>query len=141
MITIDAGMMGQITRAAQEAYPNECCGLLAGYGDLDSDITITRVRPSENVSEEGVRDRFEVDPKVRFDLMRELADGAERIVGHYHSHPGHPAMPSEHDLKMAFEPDLLWLIVGLDQSRITEVKAHQIDTGGSGFCEIAICVN
>lgn len=138
MMFIGARFVDQIVQAAEKAYPDECCGLLAGTEETDGEIVVTRVALSANVSEESLRDRFEVDPKVRFDLMRELEDGPERIVGHYHSHPDHPAQPSEHDLKMAFEPDLMWLIVGVDRGSVKEIRAHRIDKRSAKFCEIPV---
>jgi [CysO sulfur-carrier protein]-S-L-cysteine hydrolase len=135
MITIAARSMEQITKAAEDAYPNECCGLLAGLGAQDRDITITRVQPSDNVAEERIQDRFEVAPKVRFDLMRELENGPERIVGHYHSHPDHPAKPSDHDLKMAFEPDLVWLIVAVTKGKAADCKAYRVNEDATAFQE------
>lgn len=138
MIKIAANLMNQIVKAAEDAYPHECCGLLGGHGDLDGTIVITRVQPSDNVSEEGTRDRFEVAPKVRFDMMRDLEGTSERIVGHYHSHPDHPARPSEHDLKMAFEPDLLWLIVGVEKGRHAATTAHRVDEEATAFQEVPL---
>jgi len=141
MISIAARLMDQLTQAAQDAYPNECCGMLAGTGDLDGDLVITRVQTSTNVAEGSTRDRFEVDPKVRFDLMRELEGTDERIIGHYHSHPDHPAKPSAEDLKMAFEPELLWLIIGLEDSRISEVTAHRINALHTAFQELSLTID
>ncbi|MBC8268787.1 MAG: M67 family metallopeptidase [Rhodospirillaceae bacterium] len=138
MISIAGTLMAKITTAAEAAYPDECCGLLSGFGDVDKTLTITGVHASDNVTAESARDRFEVDPKVRFDVMRELEGGPERIVGHYHSHPDHPAQPSEHDLKMTFEPDLLWLIVAVDEGKATETTAHRVDADVSAFHQIAI---
>ena len=140
MISIAARLMDQITQAAQESYPNECCGMLAGTGDLDGAVTITQVRTSPNVAAGSTRHRFEVDPKVRFDLMRELENTDERIIGHYHSHPDHPARPSEEDLKMAFEPELLWLIIGLEDSRINEVTAHRINADATAFQGMSLTI-
>jgi proteasome lid subunit RPN8/RPN11 len=45
--------------------------------------------------------------------MRALRGGPRRLVGHFHSHPGHPPVPSETDRRSAHEPDLVWVIVGL----------------------------
>jgi proteasome lid subunit RPN8/RPN11 len=140
MISIAARLMDQITQAAQESYPNECCGMLAGTGDLDGAVTITQVRTSPNVAAGSTRDHFEVDPMVRFDLMRELENTDERIIGHYHSHPDHPARPSEEDLKMAFEPELLWLIIGLEDSRINEVTAHRINADATAFQGMSLTI-
>jgi proteasome lid subunit RPN8/RPN11 len=140
MISIAAQLIDQITKAAQEAYPNECCGLLAGMGNLDGAVSITQVRTSANLAKGSTQDHFEVDPKVHFDLIRELEGTNEQIIGHYHSHPNHPARPSEEDLKMAFEPKLLWLIVGLDESHIYEVTVHRISNDTMVFQEMPLTI-
>lgn len=82
---------------------------------VGEDITITRIIPSPNTlvnSSGGGNDSFEISPKVRFDTMREINDSDENIVGHYHSHPGKGCMPSNRDIESAFEPELVWLIIG-----------------------------
>jgi len=137
MISISTALMEQITKACEAAYPEECCGLLSGTGDPP---TITGVHPSDNVRATRKRDRFEVDPKVRFDLMRALEDGPGRIVGHYHSHPDHSAEPSPHDLEMAFEPDLLWLIVAVEGGRASETTAHRVNPGRTAFEKLALSI-
>ena len=140
MISIAARLIDQITQAAQKAYPNECCGLLAGTGNLDGALTITQVRTSTNLAKGSTRDHFEVDPRVHFDLIHELEGTNERVIGHYHSHPNHPARPSEEDLKMALDPKLLWLIVGLDESHINEVTMHKIKVDTATFQEVSLVV-
>jgi proteasome lid subunit RPN8/RPN11 len=117
----------QIAAAAEAAYPKECCGLLVGRAEPSGDRVVVRIVDSPNVAEGGTRDRFEVDPQVRFDVQRALEDGPERIVGHYHSHPNHAAQPSARDLEMAWEPDLVWLIVAVEDGRVGETTAHLLD--------------
>jgi len=75
--------------------------------------------------------------------MRDLREGPERIIGHYHSHPDHPARPSEHDRKSVFYPDHIWVIVGVvgeaDGGRAGDVAAYVFDgddNGGGDFREI-----
>ena len=140
MISIAAQLIDLITKAAQEAYPNECCGLLAGMDNLDGAVTVTQVRASANLATGSTRNHFEVDPKVHFDLIRELEGTNEQIIGHYHSHPNHPARPSEEDFKMAFELKMLWLIVGLDESRINEVTVHRISDDTTAFQEMPLTI-
>ena len=125
--------MRQIAKAAELAYPDECCGLLVGRIEPSGERVVTRVVASVNVAEGGVRDRFEVDPQLRFDIQHALEDGPERIVGHYHSHPDHAAQPSERDLEMAWEPDLVWLIVAVEDGRTTETTAHLLDRNEGTF--------
>lgn len=138
MITIPAVFLEQIKQAAETAWPEECCGLLAGLRKPDGAIAVTRMATSRNVTGGNARQRFEVDPKVRFELMRELGDGPETIVGHYHSHPDHPGRPSGHDLEMAFEPDLVWLIVAVEESRAAETTAWAVNADETGFDAIEI---
>jgi proteasome lid subunit RPN8/RPN11 len=139
VITLSPGQLDAITKAAEDAYPRECCGLLAGRDDDAGGCVVTHVIASRNLSESDTHDSFEVDPKVRFDLMRDL-HAPERMIGHYHSHPNHPPLPSDRDIAMAYEPDLVWLITGVDGGRATETTAHLLnrDTGKSRQIELRI---
>ena len=137
MLRLSDLQLAHIRRAAERAYPEECCGLLVGH-DSEGDICVTRVVDSPNVHPERTRDRFEVDPKIRLDLERELRGTPERIVGHFHSHPDHPAMPSETDRTMAFEPALVWVIVAVLGGCIEEVRAFKPDEPQGDFAELEI---
>jgi proteasome lid subunit RPN8/RPN11 len=139
VLTIPQSLLDQIARAAEEAFPHECCGLLAGRaGAAPGETRITRVVPSANVTEARSEDTFEVDPQVRFDLMRALDGTDERIAGHYHSHPGGPAQPSATDLKMAYETDLVWVIVSVMDGHAAEIRAHGVDEDRKGFHAIPL---
>ena len=128
MILIPSHLLRNIVEDAEQAYPDECCGLLVGEGDPT--VTVTRVVSSPNVAASGKGDSFEVDPKLRFDLMRELDGGVHRIVGHYHSHPDHPARPSRRDVEMAWEPEMVWLITSVIGGIAFRTTAHVIDRDG-----------
>ncbi|MEQ8504482.1 MAG: M67 family metallopeptidase [Rhodospirillales bacterium] len=138
MLTIPQGLLDQITRAAEDAFPHECCGLLAGRELTDGEPVITRVVPSANVAETNHEDSFEVDPQVRFDLMRALDGSEERIIGHYHSHPGGPANPSATDLSMAYETDLIWVIVSVKDGKAVDTRAHGVAPDRSAFHPIPL---
>ena len=141
MIVVDARLIEEITQAAKKAFPHECCGLLAGTGNINRLVTITQVRASSNIALGSTRNRFEVDPKVHFDFIHALEGTKERIVGHYHSHPNHQAIPSEEDLKMAFDPKMLWVIISLNENRIKEVRAHKINQSGRAFQGVPLIVS
>ena len=130
--------------AAEAAYPNECCGLVAGIKINDETHEISRVIESRNVHPSGGHDRFEIDPKVRFDLMRALGEigdeppTSERLIGHYHSHPDRPATPSIYDLTCVFEPELLWIILGLKQGFVRRVSVFQFDLENQNFNQLPL---
>ncbi|MGJ3258120.1 MAG: M67 family metallopeptidase [Rhodospirillales bacterium] len=129
----------RIRAHAERCYPEEACGLLTGSSD-GADVRITGVHESDNVTERDKKTGFEIDPKLRFDLMRETesrGDGTE-IIGHYHSHPDHPAAPSETDLSMTYETDFVWLICGVAKNGATELNAFKPLADRSRFEELAL---
>ena len=75
------------------------------------------VAESDNVAPSQRTRRFEVDPALRFSLMRRLRGSRDNIVGHYHSHPEASAAPSAYDASVVFEPDLIWVIVAVAAGR------------------------
>jgi len=127
VIRISHTHLDQINTLAQGVYPGECCGLLVGRVETNGSITVTRIVPSANVADPPGNDRFEVSPKVRFDLMRELSGTPQTIIGHYHSHPDQAAEPSATDLSMAFEPDLIWLITAVASGRAGQTRAWRLN--------------
>jgi proteasome lid subunit RPN8/RPN11 len=138
VIFLDRSHLKVIADAAEAAYPKEACGLLVGRAEPPGDIVVTRVVASANVAEDGVHDRFEVDPWVRLEVMRALEDQSERLVGHFHSHPDHPAQPSPRDLDMAWEPELVWLITSVVDGQAIHTTAHVLDPEGRQFREICL---
>jgi len=144
MISIPQAFLKAIVDEAEAAYPRECCGLLVGRNDGATSCVVTRIVPSPNRAEGPGTDRFEIDPQIRFNTMKELdlpanSDGPRhRIIGHYHSHPDHPAQPSETDLKMAYEPDLIWMITSVIAGQATLTTAHAVLADGSQFRQIPL---
>lgn len=138
MIVLSASQRAQICASAERAYPDECCGLLVGSDGPDGRIVVSRIVESRNIRTDRARDRFEIDPQVRIDVERALRASAERVVGHYHSHPDHPAQPSRTDLELAFEPNLIWLIVGVAEARAIEINAFRLDQARGEFSALPI---
>ncbi len=130
MIRIPENLLAAITQAAEAAFPRECCGLLVGHEADPGNFTLTRVEPSPNMAEDAGgsgHDRFLVDAKIQFDLMRQLGDGPEQIIGNYHSHPGPDARPSEQDRQSAFYPGHVWVIVAVPDGKAGDITAHRFD--------------
>lgn len=138
MICLSQQALRVIEAAAETAYPFEACGLLVGHVTADEAYTVVRVVPSRNVAAEatGRRDRFEIDPKLRFETMRALEGTPDAILGHYHSHPDHPAEPSATDLSMAWDKGFVWVIVPVTKDGAGAATAHVL--AGDGFAAIPI---
>ena len=106
-LTISARVDEAIRRHGEETYPHECCGALVGRGDAVTDIVAL-----PNTTEEGPRRRFLVRPSdYRLAEQRATELGGE-LLGFYHSHPDHPAKPSQYDLDHAW-PTFAYVIVSV----------------------------
>jgi proteasome lid subunit RPN8/RPN11 len=106
----------------------EICGLLIGSGELD--VVVDDIVFASNMAYQPDR-RFEIDPQLQFDWLRQLRGSARRLVGHFHSHPTGPAIPSDNDLAMAHDPYIIWVIVGLSPK--VEVRAYIRPDPSLGF--------
>ena len=106
-LVLDAGVAQAIRRHGEEAYPHECCGALVGRHDSAAAVVALH-----NTTEEGPRRRFLVRPSdYRLAEQRAGELGAE-LLGFYHSHPDHPARPSQYDLDHAW-PNFAYVIVSV----------------------------
>lgn len=106
----------------KSVYPDEACGILAGEGNE------ARVMyEAENVESSPVS--YLIDPKEQFRIMKEIRDSGMRMVAIYHSHPVSPPYPSPTDVKLAFYPDVAYVIAGFMDLGNPEVKAFEIADG------------
>jgi proteasome lid subunit RPN8/RPN11 len=106
-LTLESSAASGIRRHGEETYPHECCGALVGRGDH-----VTALVGLPNTTEEGPRRRFLVRPSdYRLAEGRATELGAE-LLGFYHSHPDHPARPSQYDLDHAW-PTFAYVIVSV----------------------------
>ena len=100
MITIEPRLVREIKEHGRHAYPEECCGALLGTG-RDSSAFVTRVERMRNVREDERRRRYTIDP-LEYARVEQGADAEGiQVLGFYHSHPDHPARPSEYDRERA----------------------------------------
>ena len=142
-VTLADDLADRIRRHAEQSYPFEACGLLSGTRHTDGTVTLSGVHESANVTERDRRTGFEVDPKLRFDLMRalEAQNDGTAIIGHYHSHPDHPGEPSGTDLSMVYEPAFIWLICASTPNGADAIGAFRANTDISGFDRLEIKLN
>ena len=107
----------QICQHAVSTFPAEACGLLSGKV-VEGDYHVTAIWPATNVLQDQLG-RFELDPACRLRVEKTCRAVGDRVIGHWHSHPGAPAEPSATDRQHAFEPDMVWLIVATDGKMAT----------------------
>jgi len=106
-LTITADVDRAIGAHGQETFPHECCGALVGSADR-----VVAVVPMPNTTEEGPRRRFLVRPSDYREAERRAGELKGDLLGFYHSHPDHPARPSQYDLDHAW-PTFAYIIVSV----------------------------
>ncbi|MDO9340144.1 MAG: M67 family metallopeptidase, partial [Bacteroidales bacterium] len=70
-------------------------------------------------------EHFSFDPAEQFTVVRKVREAGIGIMANYHSHPKSPARPSEEDIRMAYDPDILYLIISLAY-KTPQIKAYKI---------------
>ena len=126
-LIVNATIDAEIRRHGEETYPHECCGALIGRDDM---VSSTFALP--NTTEEGPRRRFLVRPddyRTAEERAREL--GAE-LLGFYHSHPDHPARPSQYDLDHAW-PSFAYVIVSIRAGAPEDLTSWRLREDRSDF--------
>jgi proteasome lid subunit RPN8/RPN11 len=126
-VRLDPQVDAAIRAHGSETYPNECCGALIGR---DGNVTETLALP--NTTEEGPRRRFMVRPQDYRAAEQRAADSGGELLGFYHSHPDHPARPSQYDLDHAW-PFFSYVIVSVRDGVSGDMTAWRLREDRSAF--------
>lgn len=121
-----------IRRHAASTYPYECCGALIGTNS--GAVTVADAMPLENVTDEGPRRRFLVSPREYQQAEARARQSGTELVGFYHSHPDHPARPSQYDLDHAW-PNLSYVIVSVQGGEPRDLTSWRLRPDRSQFDE------
>jgi proteasome lid subunit RPN8/RPN11 len=115
-----------IENHAIEEYPFECCGFL--YGAEGSVRAIHEAKPVLNKVTENRKRRFEISPRDYLLAERYAVENNLTLLGVYHSHPDHPAVPSIHDFEQAV-PFFSYIIASVSDTRILALRSWQLSEG------------
>jgi proteasome lid subunit RPN8/RPN11 len=126
-LMLQPGVSDAIRRHGAETYPHECCGALIGR---DGVVTSTFALP--NTTEEGPRRRFLVRPGDYRDAERQAGRQQGELLGFYHSHPDHPARPSQYDLDHAW-PFFSYIIVSVQNGEPRDMTSWRLRDDRSAF--------
>jgi proteasome lid subunit RPN8/RPN11 len=146
MLYLSRNQLKQLFIHATQTYPEECCGLLIGRLERQPNGEIRRlveVRQTENAWDESaaasiaaITPNFQlkptknhfywIDPKEMLNAQRDARQQHLDIIGIYHSHPDHPAVPSESDRSLAWA-HYSYVIVSVQQGAAVDVKCWSLD--------------
>lgn len=125
--------LAAIARQGEMTYPYEGGGLLLGRVDGDGTKVVEEVKPFANQREiEAQHNRILItDAMYREGEAYAESKGLD-LIGFFHSHPDHPARPSEFDREHAL-PWWSYVIVSIHQGRAGDVFSWRLRDDRSQF--------
>ncbi len=118
-LRLSAGLVEEIRRAGEQAYPNECCGVLGGHpGEVKE---VVKLVPVTNRRADDPH-RYLIAPDDLRRVEAGLRASGLEVLGCYHSHPDHPAAPSAFDTEQAW-PWYSYIIVQVDRGAAAELTS------------------
>ena len=128
-IVLQATVDAAIRAHGRDAFPHECCGAMLG-----KDGVVHEAFRLPNTTEEGPRRRFLVRPDDYRAAEKRARETGLELLGFYHSHPDHPARPSQYDLDHAW-PSFSYVIVSVMSGEDKALTSWQLNADRSAFEE------
>ena len=139
MITLSKTHLSKIHDHAKVCYPEECCGAILGTMDGEQKL-VSEVIEMDNISDENKKRRFMIKPNEYQRVEKLASEKGVNLLGFYHSHPDHPPIPSETDLKFAW-PFFSYLILAIEKGEPMQLSSHVLDLNAGSFSEEDLLVN
>jgi proteasome lid subunit RPN8/RPN11 len=146
-LRIGNSQLEAIRRHGAEDYPNECCGVLlgkvAGTAKAVSEVVPLRnlrhdppraqeLVPVDDPESETERNRFLIDPLEQLRVEKDARARGLDVLGFYHSHPDHPARPSNYDRGHAW-PSYSYVILSVERGEPKELTCWLLAADRSVF--------
>lgn len=139
-VHLPADLDEAIRNHAREIYPHECCGILYGT-DTATLRRVTDVQKADNAFEESRKhDRFTISPETLLKAEKYASANKLAVLGFYHSHPDHPARPSEYDRSHAW-PYYSYIIVSVERQSPKLLTSWQLDPASEQFSQEEVIVS
>jgi proteasome lid subunit RPN8/RPN11 len=141
-VWLSAACQEKIRAHGVESYPQECCGALFGRDSSGNagdgkPREIVGLFPLVNRSEDSPRNRFSVSPRDVIDAEKAATARGLVVIGWYHSHPDHPARPSEYDRDHAW-PWYSYIIVSVRNRVAQEMTSWRLQDDREHYLEETI---
>ncbi len=134
MVRIARDLARKIESHGERTYPEECCGILLGTSSGEERVVVD-VAELDNVQEENRRRRFFVTPAQYMRAERTASDRRLEQLGFYHSHPDHPAIPSEFDREHAL-PWFTYAVLAVERGAPKVMTAWLLSESRDRFIEM-----
>lgn len=133
-LVLSKALFLQIESEGEGGYPNEICGILIGREVGDVRI-VDRLVKGRNVFEADEQyHRFSIDPLEQLKAEKAAAAEGRLVLGFYHSHPDHPARPSEYDREHAW-PFYSYVIVAIEKGKAAAMTSWELEEESRQFAK------
>lgn len=119
---ITRSVLTSLAEHARRETPLEACGYLAQENGL-----VTTHYEMTNL--DARHDHFTLDHKEQFVAVKDMRDKGLKLAAVYHSHPETPARPSEEDIRLAYDPDISYVIISLAHTGKPDIRSFRIRKG------------
>lgn len=120
MISIPKKVYDTMIQHAKSGYPNEACGLVGGKTNGD----VSEFFPMRNVDQSSIS--YFMDPKEQLRVFKKMRERGVEMTGIFHSHVASEASPSQKDIRLAFYPEVSYLIVSLSDKEKPVLRSFKI---------------
>ncbi|MBM4053259.1 MAG: M67 family metallopeptidase [Planctomycetes bacterium] len=120
MLYVSKNDLNIIKNEVIKSYPSECCGLLVGRNAAEKKVV--EIYPVQNKNTERTHDRYEISGKDFMRVDRSASKKGLQIIGIYHSHPDHPAVPSAFDKENAWS-SYSYMIISVEKREDIEFRS------------------
>ena len=119
-LKIPGNIFEQMLQQAKAEAPIEACGILAGKNK-----TVEKLYKMTNTDQSS--DHFMMTPEEQFKVVKDIRSDGLEMLAIYHSHPETPARPSAEDIRLALTPDVIYVIVSLQNANTPVLKGFLIE--------------
>ena len=142
-LKLSTSIAEKIRQHGAETYPHECCGALLGQDAAPGGTAsvggvapfyrqVFALHPLVNRRDDSPRNRFSVTSQDVRDAEKAAQDKGLEVVGWYHSHPDHPAQPSQYDRDHAW-PWYSYIIVSVAHGQPQDMTSWRLCDDRSDF--------
>ena len=135
-IHLENDTFSRMEKHASSAFPEECCGFIFGSAE-DEKIIVEDVSAVRNTHPDFKARRYLISPEDFIEAEKFADERGLTLTGVYHSHPNHPALPSETDRKSAL-PGFAYIIFSVNDGNTTDVTAWELAEDRSEFKAVEI---
>jgi len=132
MLLLAKNLEQEIRNHGAKDYPHECCGAMLGTDNNGTDREVRALFPLINRRDDSPRNRFSITPDDFRAAERAATERGLDLLGWYHSHPDHPARPSEFDREHAW-PWYSYVIVSVDAGVPKDLTSWLLEDDRSRF--------